>query len=304
MNTLSRLFVIAVIAVCASSLAAPQPDTLFGLGSEVLKKIPDSVLFVIDPDTGATTPVGNTGFPRCTGLDFHPSTNVPFAVCVSEELEDFVLITINPGTGAGTLVGNLNTGPIVGDVTDISFRSDGTLFAYISNKPNDILGIIDTDTGNFTQVGDTGIFFGIGGIAFSLADVLFFTGLEGLPIGNGLFILNQDNGDSTLVTGLNFPPPDRRDLIQSADTRPSNGVLYIADRIFPTTVLLSTVDVDSGNVTEIGQMDENIIMAIAFTNPIVRNVPTLSQYGLMLAAVVLLAAALLILKRRRTSSQT
>ena len=88
-----------------------------------------------------------------------------------------VLLTIDTATGAGTAVGPTNVStaaPPCGTVADISFRSDGTLYAYA--EPCDTVGVIDTSTGAFTQLGHSGQDDGGNGIAFSPGDVLFHAG--------------------------------------------------------------------------------------------------------------------------------
>ena len=293
-----NILLIAIVAVFSASFATPQSERLYGLAESGQKKVESSGLYIIDPSTAAISFVGDTGFPRCTGLDSHPFTNVLFGLCLANDFADVVLITVNPATGEGTLVGELDLSGINTDgIADISFRSDGTLFVYISAEPSDILGIIDTDTGALTQVGDTGLLFGFGGLAFSLADVLYFVGIEDLEILNSLYVLNQDNGDANLIRDLNLPP-EMRLIVQSADTRPSSGELFMANRVGEFNVNLATLDVDSGNVNDIGQMSDLVVRAIAFTNPRVTNIPTLSQWGLIaLSGVLMLLGAYYLRKK-------
>ena len=103
MKSIKKLFLIAFIAVCSSSFAVPQPGTLFGIDNELGKKLADSRLYTIDPSTGFPTLVGDIGFPNCFAFDFHPTTNVPFAVCFDDILAEQVLINIDPYNRAGKL---------------------------------------------------------------------------------------------------------------------------------------------------------------------------------------------------------
>ena len=307
MSSLYKYTFIALVLVFTVSISGSRAQELFGTGfgdnfsgSETLvRKIVDANLYSINPNTGAATFIGNIGFLDCTGLDFHPITNELFAVCFEDIFLDAILVKVNRKTGAGTFVGPLNTDD--NTVRDISFRSDGVLFAYIASKPSDILGIIDTETGNFTQVGNTGLNFSVGGLGFSLADVLFYAGV--VVLDQDLFVLNQANGSPTFDTELIFNPPGRI-FIESLDANPINDVMFTSYRRGGPNTILATIDRDTGQVQNIGPSGEVIIRGIAFLNPNpTRPIPTLSQYGLILAAVVLLAAALLFLRRRKSASE-
>ena len=193
-------------------------------------------------------------------------------------------------------------GALNGFVRDISFRSDGVLFGFVATKPSAILGTIDTENGDFTLVGPFGFSAGTGGIGFSLADILYFAGF-GPTDDQDLFTLDQSNGSASIVTALNFLQNPDDPSMRSLDTNPSDGELfgiYVHDM---GTVTLATVDVNNGDVSAIGPTDDVFMTAIAFFNPRISNIPTLSQYGLILAAVVLLAAALLFLRRRKSASE-
>lgn len=66
------------------------------------------------------------------------------------------------------------------------------------------------------------------------------------------------------------------------------------------TFYLVTIYPDSGQVDLIGETVEGL-QALAVRNPRISNVPTLSEYSLIVLAIVFLASALLVLRRRKQS---
>jgi hypothetical protein len=122
-----------------------------------------SMLSTLDPETGRVhRRIGPTGVGVVTGLALHPSTGVLYGVTGGRSGRR--LVTIDRQTGAGTIIGNLNT-----TVTDIAFRSDGTLFGVTNGTS---IVSINLTTGNTTVVAITGL---RGGIAFSATGRLYVT---------------------------------------------------------------------------------------------------------------------------------
>ena len=162
-----------------------------------------SSLYSIDPDTGNAVLIGPTGFYFCRGLDFHPVTNVLYAACF-DQVDQQVLIIIDIETGVGTEVA-----PIFPDgiLDDMSFRSDGTLFASFRSKPGIFIETIDTNTGAVNFLGFTGLFGAGNGIGFDQFNELFLAQTDMIP---SLYLLNQSSGLASLVTDLTVPPVDRR----------------------------------------------------------------------------------------------
>ncbi|MGH7851351.1 MAG: IPTL-CTERM sorting domain-containing protein [Thermodesulfobacteriota bacterium] len=60
---------------------------------------------------------------------------------------------------------------------------------------------------------------------------------------------------------------------------------------------LVTIDTSTGLVTNVGETVEGL-EAIAFLNPRVSNIPTMSEYGMIVLVVVLMAGAIFVLRRR------
>ena len=148
---------------------------LFGTAYQGSNGIAD--LYQIDPTTGGSTVIGSTGFERVGGIDFDPLTGQLYGFGERDDgSNEQVLITIDPTTGAGTEVGPTNI-PNTGSLapTDLSFRSDGTLFAFTDGPEQ--LHTLDLMTGAATLVGNVDPFDGVGNaIAFDPTDLLFWAG--------------------------------------------------------------------------------------------------------------------------------
>ncbi|MEO7430742.1 MAG: hypothetical protein ABIR62_01585 [Dokdonella sp.] len=127
-------------------------DGNFWLVSGVLKQ-----LWKVDPRTGATTRVGDTGF-AISGLVARGGV-----LYGSGSRADHGFYRINETTGAATLVGNFGAGaPSILNSVSMSFDADGTLWAVLNYVPptnGDVvpdwsdLAKIDPTTGAMTVVG-------------------------------------------------------------------------------------------------------------------------------------------------------
>ncbi len=353
MKRLISLFVaIAVLLLSGTSAFAGIGPMLYGVATPVTEKtkqdealsigiIPETMFYSINPETGAAFEIGPIGFNQCSSLDFEPETNELFAVC--RRLEDIVeektnapaegevLVNIDLSTGQGTEIGSLNMiGDKTGRVTDISFRSDGTLFAHVARVQEakqetltrlspvntNYLGVINTQTGQLTLLGQTGLGDEFNAIGFSQADNLYHSTDDG-EMGT-LHMLHQTTGNATLVQTLNYPDEFGGErLITSMDMETvGNGlhaVLYSnldengkealetkADSV--EGFFLISINPKSGGIEVIGETQDQIA-AIAFLNrERMVQVPTLSEYGLIVTAIMLLGVAALFLRRRQIKS--
>lgn len=225
-----------------------------------------SILYTVDPTTGAENVVGPIGFNRCSGMDFHPVTEILYATCERNDGEH-VLITIDSLTGAGTEVGPTGVrflpGPLQGccdTASDISFRnSDNVLFSY--TFPGDGLATIDLVTGAMTSVGtDSGVGIEGNAIAFSSGDTLFKGDADGLsildqaaPTGAGTFVFFPLDYPDLPVT-QNFPRPNGMDFdpltekLYASVVNGGGGFISPPKRNF-----LGIIDTQTGIVTIIGE---------------------------------------------------
>lgn len=304
-----RLINISLCGVVLILFASAARAELYGVAHEVeihkaeastprVVVIGESSLYLIDPNTGAATLIGPTGFYYCAGLDFHPATNALYAGCYNDiegASTEQVLVTIDPQTGQGTEIGLFNTNGIL---QDLSFSRDGTLYAYFRAKVSNFLATIDIHTGAVNEIGPSGLFGEGNGIGFDQFNDLFVTDTGMLP---SLYLLNQSNGLATLVTDLTLPPLDEGfTVINSLDLNPETGVLFgsLDVQTFVYDNYLVTIDTGTGVVTNIGETVEGL-EAIAFLNPRVSNIPAISEYGMAAIGFALLSISIFVLYRRK-----
>ncbi len=355
MKSISSVFAALAVFLLLGLPAMAQPE-VYGIGTDldIIKfeegevvepeAIPfnDSVLYSINPNTGAPTEIGPiSGYTQCTGLDIHPVTEVLYAVCNIIETNGEVmdtnsesfgtkLLTLNNDTGQATEIGALDL-PRGDFVSDISFRSDGTLFAHINGSlakaEEDIttsllsantLGIIDTQTGNLTILGSTGSDDFWSAIGFTPTDLLIqCTDNDNFPgVANSL---NQTTGHATFLENLIYPPQfDGVSTILSKDFDLSSGQflafleprgeccddILLTNNHTPPGSYLVRINSNNGDIDLIGQTSgfEERFGAIAVSSQRAQ-VPTLSEYGLILTVVMLLGVAVVFLRRRQAKSE-
>ena len=302
--------------------AGVTPSTLFGLAG--CGRDAEATLYTINSSTGAATAVGSgVGFSRCGGMDFD-SNGTLFAGCTRLGTTNAVLITVDPTTGTGTEVGEM-CGSSADSATDFSFRNaDDVLFGILFET---LMGgtctdngyqTINTTTGAPTTIGLSGL-IGLCGIgtAFSPTDTLFLADedcnacIEQMsPLDGDLYTVNQLTGAATQIATLPFPNPPFDDCARpnAMDFQPGNGVLFVSivngGPAFtqPRTNYITTINTTSGDVTVIGQTVE-CIDAIAFgptPGPIV-IIPTMGQWGMIIATILLGFFAIAALRKRRES---
>ena len=374
----TKTLTLAVAVFLLLGISASAQTVIYALGSEVIIKdnggsvfdettnqilqndsFGPSTLYTINPSTGEKTEIGPTGFRECTGLDAHPVTNELYAVCHrifdEEQFPDErtsgeddgigqYLVHIDSNTGQGTEIGAL--GDAIGYkgtlISDIDFRSDGTLFAYlicrICRRPDDkqfetnniedltgnALGIIDLQTGKFMLIGESGINDNISAIAFTPSQILsqcatFFDEFDF----HELRTLNQTNGASTFLSELLIPSDfeDFFTIISSKDADMETGAMYgflLADQdenggefpeaesrnIAAVGSFLTILQPGSNTLQVIGQTagTQEVMLAIAVMGQ-PKVVPTLSEYGLILTVALFLGAAVVFLRRRQARSE-
>jgi len=208
-----------------------------------------STLYELDPNDGSIIQViGPIGFAHVVSIEFHPITGVLYGI-VNDRLEfnNGELITIDLNTGIGTVVAG-QTGT---KTPDISFDSNGTLYAWSENDDN--LYTIDLTTGTATKVGESGMSTARTGLAFDSSDKLFVkSGLNlqeldpatGLPIGGDLGLTGAPNLHNMLAF-------DENDVLYSAERTGGGATLY-------------TIDTTTGDLTTIGSNSINKLAGLAF----------------------------------------
>ncbi|MGA1869887.1 MAG: DUF2341 domain-containing protein [bacterium] len=243
-----------------------------------------SNLYLLDIEEEKASPIGEIGFFRVSGMDFHPDGTL---YATAEDISDDgyhtpILIKIDTESGEGTKVQVLHhpwydsrykPGEGIwhnyGDaVSDISFDSNETLYAYLDN--GDGLAKIDISSGELDDLGPTGVYGLPGstrpasgdGMAFSLEDELFYANEY------AIFTLQQESGGtSDFKIPLQFSiPPDNDPRINGMDFDPGTGILYgsLRDGDHNTREnYLVTINTTDGNVTIIGDWTPDDLTALA-----------------------------------------
>lgn len=135
-----------LLAAAAPASALPSPTLFMTTGGtgESGKTAQPSELWRVDPNSGQTTTVGNTGF-AITGMAQDPTTGLLYAVSNNKSpIAPKTLLRIDPANGSATQVGPL--GLIIADIT---FNSSGQLFGW--SEESDNLASINKETGAATE---------------------------------------------------------------------------------------------------------------------------------------------------------
>ena len=193
------------------------------------------------------------------------------------EVMEATLLTIDTNTGQASIVGPTGTGSVFGT---IGFSEGGSLYHSAENFVDATVHMLDPTNG----------------LASKLSDIAHPIGPEDLAL---IYSMDHSRPRNQLFAMLLVFPE-----------RPDRGV---GDELEPRVELsvpgfyLTTIDPGSGEVsvvgptsvfTEDGPLPE-FYGAIAFLNRTERNVPTMSEYGLIATSIFLLLAAVIYLRRKQ-----
>jgi hypothetical protein len=198
-------------------------------------------------------------------MDFDPTTRTLYAQGWANGTTG-VLLTIDPATGAATEVGPSEGLAGNDTIADMSFRSDGALYAMSGGGGflNVPVYTIDKSTGAVTFLGGSNTRGGGNGIAFSPSDVLFHAN------GTELHTLDQTTGAATLAAILIWPAGpclDPGHRVGALDFQPGTGTLFaVLNHCGDSVWHLGTLDSATGVITDIGQTVDKLD-AIAFELP-------------------------------------
>jgi WD40 repeat protein len=263
-NMVKRAILIA-LSLAAFAAGSRAQETLYvATGS----KGAPGVLYTVDPNTAAFSAVapilvGGSSI-GLTGLAFNPLNDVLYGV-TGLESPNFPrnLVSINPATGAANIIGAIldpGFGSSLG-LTDLSFRSDGTLFGI---SPNEMY-TINLSNAALTTIGPTGENAPGGGLAFSPSGILFSAG----KATGTLDTLNTSTGARTMGPTLTNSPHAGSLGAMTALAFNSAGTLFGSDSdraqngATTVSVDLVTINTATGVVANLGQLP-NDIDAIAF----------------------------------------
>ena len=307
------LISLVTLVILGSTIQAQELYGISHLGSNGL-----STLHTIDKETGAADAVGPVGFERCGSMDFDAQGTL-YAICERPDGSDItVLVKIDITTGAGLEIGPTGN---CQSWTDMSFRnSDGTLYATgYNNDPmspctetmgfvQNWLTTINTGTGQSTLINIINQAQGAGNAAaFSPGDSLYYlVGDFSTPGTNILYTVNLQTGGVTVISNPTYPGLIADDIPRSnaMDFDQASGVLYLSVvngsgmQMTRRNFIGMIEDVNTGLVTIIGPTVEGLD-AIAIKPPLERNVPTLSEWGLIAMAALLGIVGFMVARRKQ-----
>lgn len=258
-STSVALLLAAFLSAFSGACAAA---TLYGV---TLRNRSDAVsggtageIYEIDAASGASRRLATlslNGRPvELRGLAVHPRTGVFYGITAGPTPDlSRQLVAIDPRTGLAAMVG-----PLGMDASDINFDLGGRLYVWLPGK--NALGIVDLGTGRVTADASSGLDETVGGGfairsgRVALVSATSATGtLDTVDLANGRVTTGPRLVGApfvTAITAMDFSPEGRLFAVNTNLGEPSKARLI-------------TVDPDSGRVTDVGSLPDDMT-ALAF----------------------------------------
>ena len=267
-----------------------------------------SSLYGVNPGNAQATLIGDIGFEGVTGLAFLPDGRLVGSARGEEQGEDSfaILIEIDPQTGAGSLIGVIGeeVDGECGRAPDLSVDPlTSTLFATGDVCiGGDFLQSVNPVTGEGTLIGTYSPFSGRGnGLAISNNNVFCVT----VAVNNfaTLIAVDPNSGAPTLHATLTL---DQRIYVNALAFHPFTQELFGStinqtDTPNDKSSTLVKINTETGQTTEIGVLPD-CFDAIIFRE-LPRNIPTLSQWGLIAMAGILgIVGFIMVIRRRKVTA--
>ncbi len=277
MTFMVKRVILIALGIASLAITVRAQETLYAATGS---KGAAGVLYTVNPVTAAFTMVApittSGGAIGMTGMAFDPLNGILYGVTGFESpTSKRSLVTINPTTGSATVIGALLDSGSANTISDISFRSDGTLFGLSPSS----LYTINLGTGALTSIGSTGSNTPGGALAFNSAGTLYTASsavgrvdtlnpATGARTTGPLFTNSPHAGTLGAMNAFAFSGANV--LYGSDSDRAQNGATTVA-------VNLVTINTTTGVVTNVGVLP-NDVDAIAF-GPAVPEPSTLSLLG-------------------------
>ncbi|GJM16310.1 MAG: hypothetical protein DHS20C13_16370 [Thermodesulfobacteriota bacterium] len=304
-----------LIFIFSYGVSTAQETTLFAASADTCDNpapATDSTLYIVNPNTAASTLVGPIGFQGVTGLAFLGDGRlVASAQADVGDVMNAIFIEINPLTGQGSLIGPIGDDETPGEcgrAPDLTYDpATDTLFAIgrrcVDFDNNDsVLMEINQITGLGSIIGNIDDGGAGNGLAIRADGTLFWaTNVQG-PDGARLFTINPATGQATQVTAFSQEFPN----LGAFAFHPVTQVLFasslnpLAPLSFPNASL-ETVNTTTGLLTLVGQLPD-CTDAIVFSQQTPSNVPTLSEWGLIALAGILGIVGFMVMRRRKVAA--
>jgi hypothetical protein len=295
---------IAAFTACHSTPSAAQ--ALYAITqAQVEPTQPAGKLYIVDPDTAATTLVGplrlrdGGAYVGATGLAVHPRNGLLYGITGgSTPGMRPSLITVDPMTAEATFIGRLQH-----PASDINFDAAGTLFIWLIDVNQ--LGTVDLASGVAKPLGpESSVPGGNGGglaiDAHGIAHIATTTAVGTLD--------KFDTHTGTRRTGPVLSGAPYLSAIRSLTFSPA-GILYgvNTDLAVPAKSALVTIDPASGVVSLVGALPDDA-NGLAFSPDIVATAAHRKPRRFTFVAIAVAAfggviALAVVLRRRRHKIQ-
>lgn len=255
------------------------------------------ILYDINPSTPSATQIGASG-----GSGSISEIEYRNGVIYGADTDTGCLRLIDPATGAfeGTLA---LTFPSEGNaITALQFVGD-TLYGGLATGRGEraagqsYLVTINTTTGVVSLIGNTGMGYPLGGLAYDGVK------LYGISAGGGtavLYTLDVSTGAATSVGTVRI---DGNNFSATALEYAESGKLYSlpngTDPLAGHLIFITTADASAVDLGDTGQRNLNSLTSTVVPPP---PIPTLSEWGMILLGLILGSLALWTLQHRKKHS--
>ena len=268
----------------------------------------DDFSYSIELESGNAVSLGDSNTNDIECLAYNLSGDTLYGVNDAGQGNPPQLVTCNTETGLCTVVFTLDISGEDFVQCGLAFACDGTLYLSQSfDTDARVLRSIDLDTQVVTVIGEQGE--GVSGLTSRQGDELCPSGVFGLGVviddgDNGLGCMDVETGEFQLIGLFNNPDIE---VIGGGIDFDENGVLWgIGDGDRVGDPVIFTINENTGEATVAAETlngFESLGIAPPFCGePIVRNIPTLSEWGLIATATVLgFAGVIFVYFRRRAT---
>ncbi|WP_417718663.1 VPLPA-CTERM sorting domain-containing protein [Salipiger sp.] len=262
-----------------------QAATLYGVslnGAWRTSDTADSLLYEIDPTTGAGTLIGDLGY-DVNSIAVDPVTGIMYASTTAWSGEFNGLLRVDTRTGVATRIGAF--GRSFSTILGLTFDSTGRLFGWHEPNEDDAV-LIDTATGAASRVGNSGVVTYSRVVAVDASDNLLTV------MGATDYDIDRATGAATTMARLTFDPG-----MGGASFGP-DGMLWAPQT--RATVQDAVIRVSDLSTNSYRDIDTDIQYLSAVTWNVSSTVPLPATLPMLLAALGGLGIARRLRRRRGT----
>jgi len=305
-----RLSLVLITVLCISHFAHSQEFVLYGTAGEgTCNTFPagERSLYIVNPNTGQMQFVGTPGFDGITALAQLDDGRL-LATGIQDD-DTSILIEIDPSTGQGTLIGVIGDRNNPGEcsrVPGLTYDSATNTLYGLARRCNDgsePLVTITPDTAEMTIIGDTELDGGGFGLAIRSDGTLFASAWMNTNF--MLYTLDRITGNPTLVGTM-----DTASVVPNGLAVGGLAFHPVTQQLFASTnngdvgndSYLLTVDESAPPSFNVQGQTENCFDGLVFVEGSLRNVPTISQWGLIAMAGLLGIVGFMVMRRKKVTA--